>query len=351
MCLFFDKLTTMELIKILILIIISTSSFSINKNLCEQVSFNNIKKHTRERNQRNIGYCWAFAGTALLEEFLCEKDQTKCGVELSVLDFSRCQFNLGNPQGQTGGSSFIGLFCPNNARGICEEKNAPYSVATGEVCEGHSIVKGELKKIKVRDCGPASLKMMFPDIMKRVEYICKNEKGLPKEEKLLELDALMIMIYYDALPFIKKDFITRSDLKIAALNSKSSQEFIKNLYIPSQCEENRITIPEYEHDEGKLPKEKSATEKIKLLHNKLTRKQSFSLNICANKLTSSFFNTFFGGNNDECGSHELVVNAIEYRDGKCQANLKNSWGRDSELSGWIDLEDLLEQSNSYTYIK
>ena len=28
--------------------------------------------------------------------------------------------------------------------------NAPYSLATGEVCEGHSIVKGELKKIKVK---------------------------------------------------------------------------------------------------------------------------------------------------------------------------------------------------------
>ena len=83
------------------------------------------------RNQDGHGFCWAFAGTALLEEHRCLEDATTCRQMLSVLDESRCTWTMGNDEGanKTGEGNSIagGIFCGLN-EGVCRERLAHYHI-------------------------------------------------------------------------------------------------------------------------------------------------------------------------------------------------------------------------------
>ncbi len=328
------------------------NALAISKSQCEAIAFDNIKFHTEERNQENIGYCWAFAATALLEEKRCQKDPTLCHKHLSVLDVSRCTFKLGMPKNQ-GFYTDLALNCAINGGGVCNEKDAPYSNATYGVCKAMSFSPDSPNQIiysKEKNCGPKQVRMAFFDLEVAKLKIC-NDSSIPKEEKFLELQSTIYDIYTRLQPYTPEKFLKFTDLINYATTSATEDEFMAKVYIPKSCEENRATFsnmkPEFEDI-----KNLSLDQKVKYIEEHLTDKQSFSIQICSTQVSKGFWNNLFNSDEkDNCGAHEVVVNGARWRNGECQVHIKNSWGQGSPISGWQSAEIFLKTSKTMSYIK
>jgi hypothetical protein len=109
-------------------LIFSTTSFAdgvakLSEGDC--INRNYTHRFGAVRDQEDLGYCYAFAATALAEEEFCLEDSKNCGVHYSPIDASRCEFNGGR-----GGDTMYALLCMAENRGVCAEKYAPYGTET-----------------------------------------------------------------------------------------------------------------------------------------------------------------------------------------------------------------------------
>jgi hypothetical protein len=349
------------------------------------------------RDQDGHGYCWAFAATALYEEELCLESRKnkalnyKCAQKLSVLDLSRCDFSLSSDFGE-GGSIASGLECVTQKKaiyknlktikvgneadviikeishkpGICLEKYAPYyNLMSGLSGFADSI-------LGVSD--PKSLNDYF--VEKRNEC---HEAESP--QKMSELVNDVAGILKDYLP--KHDQMG-VDFKTAIQKKQLDHYFLRDILITPQCEKTRLNVNKtfdvVEEDfdrqswtEGTVSngihKQKTVvvpakTEKQKLasLVQSLKKGRSVGGSMCWNKYIkdshASYYEKIFLApgtlfDDDACGGHGVVYSGMRWNQTKnqCEVFVRNSWGADAPLDGWVEAGRLMKHTMSTTQLK
>lgn len=355
------------------------------------------------RDQNGVGYCWAFASSALVEEELCKDSQRpgytgsyKCGNQVSVLDMSRCNFRFGTKFNDgEGGNASEALECILNPQprytklnynkakrsaemnyvstphvpGVCPETVAPF----------YNLRKGIRGFIDLSSRGidaPASMN----DYLAKLNNQCQNQlAGAP-----LPTDKEVVLLHFEKI--LKKLLPLQDssgvDFKDALKAGQIQEEFLRDLFIPARCAETRnmpqrklkvesenfrgadvytqkwdgkSTISKHE----KLP-DKSVREKLSSISKAFHAGQSVAAGICYNQYVADSekdkkrkTKSLLPVSSDDCGGHALVYQGLRWSKEKnrCEILVRNSWGQGSNLSGWEDAEKTLKHTQHMSYLK
>jgi hypothetical protein len=387
------------MIKILLLLLVIPllipSLAAVTKAECPSYDYSN--RFPPVRDQDGHGYCWAFAATALYEEELCLESRKnkalnyKCGQKLSVLDLSRCDFSLSSDYGE-GGNIASGLECVtqkkaeykklkpikggaaaeesiteiNHKPGICLEKYAPYyNLMSG--------VSGFIDSI-VGVSDPKSLN----------DYFVEKRNECHEAESTQEMNELV-----NDVAGILKDYLPKHeqmgvDFKAAIRKKQLDHYFLRDILITPQCEKTRLSVnKKYEVKEEDFDRQvweegtiingvvkkktvvipaKTEKQKLAILAQNLKNGRSVGGSICWNKYIkdsrASYYEKIFlvPGTlfaDDACGGHAVVYSGMRWNQSKnqCEVFVRNSWGADAPLDGWVEAGRLMKHSMSITQLK
>jgi C1A family cysteine protease len=388
------------ILTITLLIISSYGMASITESECGNYDYSD--RFPPVRDQNGVGYCWAFASAAVMEEELClEKRQNEgsesyqCGDKLSVLDMSRCNFHIGTSYGSEGGDPAQALECvlspdayyskyslnpdkksvkatsvlQSHQKGLCLEKLAPYN----NLRKG---LKGFVDGF--RGIVDAS---SFNYTLERHNNKClkAQEKNLLTSEQMEELYEHHAKILKKLLPnheafgvdfksALKADNLTEEylhDLLLTPECQKNSIEPNKNLVVKSDyLNEQKYTSYTFDSQKGSsstehvIP-EKTLNEKSLLLRDYLKTGRSVVASICSekyladNKANNLIEKIFKKKTKSECGPHAVVYAGMKWdeKSQSCQVFVRNSWGSGSALNGWVSADRALKQTFEFTQLR
>ncbi|MBF0359392.1 MAG: hypothetical protein HQK49_00170 [Oligoflexia bacterium] len=336
------------------------------------------KHFSKTRDQGSLGTCWAFAGTALMEEYLCLKMPEYCGKELSVVDFSR-----GHSSGivtDGGSESSVFSFHREKENGICLEKDAPY-VPQCDFMELGAVSKFFAGFLSTEECLRKKLIAFYKEHQKEVNDIQRkillcNENALSKSDKIIILNEEIDQLTNYTFKALNKlvggnNFKFNIEaIKNAIKSGASTNEFIQKLFIPPSCVKNRIDefkdVQFFTSTVEEIPK----ISIFSMIQTVLASGRSVSISVCAKYFSTPFSRAkplteipqFLNQDNkEECGNHAVVIQGLQWdsKNKKCNFIIRNSWGklenylsrnyRDS-LSGNTSVERVLKSMYEFTSI-
>ena len=331
------------------------TDFKISKDAClAKGSIDYSERFGPIRDQDGHGFCWAFVGADLVSEQLCLENKKFCKVRLSVLDAARENWVLG--EDSEGGLPEHVFFAMNNG-GVCLESDAPFYESKNILC---NLFLGKNR------CFVNKIKKHASRFFKYYDwYSHPNDLSCERDPKVLkEIDILQNKInkLNKAVYFSKKDLIESLE------NSVSNPTYIlKEFFIRKECKDNRIKfsrgnaepimhelINDVDHNGDRFL---SNTQKIKTITEIMARNnRSLGLAICSNYLLGSSKREhkkykFSDNKNLNCGKHvvTLIGNRWNNKKKKCEVKVRNSWGKNSLVNGWVDAETILNTSFALNY--
>ena len=317
-----------------ILLLFSGVSFAgVSQKDCPNAD--NTKNFGPVRDQDGIGYCWAFATASLVEEDLCISKGKNCDHKpISPIDVSHCNFTLSDI-GDQGASFEAGINCVASD-GVCYEEHAPIPDAKSLKCSLFDFLG------KATECSVESLISIYDSFMSETKSlnICqKQSPSVVNKSPFIDTVKILTKILPDKA-YSRNSF---EEILIKYAQKEKSKEnlknFISDILIPKKCKDNRIKIKTKPSGIGF--KGYDSNKKISFLAERLKSGRSLLIAACAYQHPDmkSIFNVL---KSDQCGGHALIVNAMRWnaQKNKCEVHIRNSWGKNSKISGWSDVEDL-----------
>jgi hypothetical protein len=327
-------------------------SFHISAAECPDIDYRD--RFTSERDQDGNGLCWAFAGSALIEEQLCLENPDYCGEQVSVIDGHRCYWDESHGLGtKTTGAMGTKLFidCVLNG-GVCAEGDAPF-LKTDAFDSQHksnrkvvkALQKTLLAKIK-HNVYHDGCELRGGDLTKFAEDFGEIVEDL-MENMAQEYEGLDI------------------NYEKALLTAKHYTDALRGVFISDTCQKSRYFLKDKKLKTGMLYVEKVPNEnKLNVLRKILQNGSSASLGLCGQRARLGryedlFFMDKWGTSKEEfeadvrktrCGEHAVVVNGMRMKDGRCQIHIRNSWGVGSGLGGWEDAETIMSHTITTEFI-
>lgn len=305
------------------------------------------------RDQDGHGYCWAFTAAALLEEQACIQDAKLCKKNLSPIDASGCSYQLYNTKVSEGGASkrdeggdpMAALRCSLD-RGICSEEDAPYFVnakLSASVCgkaEGQALTQEQLD-----ECLQHRLVQIFEEFKKiRPQNLCALAGSCRADRVVDALSESTRKTLEESIQTLQSilptDSVDKTGLTYGFLYSSSAKDFSKQIRIPQKCTMNRHRfLPEKSLEARLVDFFESKLENKKDQIKKAIQKKSVGLGVCianGSKLVPC--------KNKKGVNHALVVNGLRWNKekNKCEISVRNSWGEDSPVHGWMDFDVIAE---------
>jgi len=325
----------------LLFLLTSSQSFAHNMSQCPNV---NLSSHFGpDRDQDGHGYCWAFAGAALLEEDLCLRDKALCGKSVSPLDISHCSFGLQNSLSSVkhifdGWETSEALKCARTD-GVCLEQFAPYTRSVKSLrCHIEDFFSyGE-------NCVNEQLVDLFRQFKKDLKDCLKCREKNPPLEIREKLNSTVEAIQR----LVPENTRNGVDVKSVLFSAENERDYLMKISITPQCIGNRFSFRNFEVRDKSFSvdrqiKGESADDKILLIGEVLKSGRSVSLSICTGKMKDA---------RRECGAtHALIANGMRWNVGKCEINLKNSWGRGAQFHGWHDAQAIMNAATEIIYLK
>ena len=302
-------------------------AITMDKQDCPE--FDNTKNFGPVRDQGHQGLCWTFQAAALAEENLCMQDHDLCGKWVSPYDVGRNYLNLlredyyyNEAKGEyvqinDGGNGKTALDSIS-AEGVCEDTHAPYLAFSA--IRGDSIDQNE------------TIAAIFEDFYKeKLELIKKNQKDkLPqvRDEAIHELSK-----YLDA------NHLDGKNLALIFDSSMSKSDFLRKLVITKSCRENRQKLSPFKIQEEYFTGDKGPEDTTLQFMNFIrdAKKAGVSVGIA---LDMKYM--MVGNPGNSTGKHGIVIDGTHYHEKKrqCLVHVRNSWGEDSNLQGWLDFKHL-----------
>jgi hypothetical protein len=345
--------------KVILIWLLAFSIFSSTytaESACPSYDF--TERFTPLRDQDGTGLCWAFAGSALVEEQLCLENAELCGQQVSVIDGHRCYWN--EEQGlatKKTGASLTSLYTMCALRyGVCTEDDSPFieTDSFGSLDHTNATVVRALRSTLL-------LKMKYGVTTKEGCQI-QAEGNL---ENFLEDFAKVVDKLIDRMP---KEFENLDiDYKDALLSSGHYTEALRSVFINRTCQNNRIYSQKQKSAKPVFMKVEGAPmdSRLKMLLNSFKNGKSASLGLCGQRARRDryedliFLDKMFTNKEEydikteetRCGDHSVVANGVRFKDGRCQIHIRNSWGSGSGLGGWEDAENILQHTKTIEYIR
>lgn len=301
-----------------------------------------------ERDQDGNGLCWAFAGSALIEEQLCLENKENCGQQVSVIDGHRCYWDSEHGLGtKTTGGMGTKLYTECVMQGgVCAEEDAPF-LKTDAFASQHQSNRMVVKALQSTLLAKIRNGIYIEDCHIKGGNVTKFTKEFGKiVEKLMKQ---MAQEYEDLDINYEK----------ALLNAHHFTDALKGVFISDTCQQRRFFLKDKDLKTGYLYVEKApVANKLKALAKILKHGSSASLGLCGQRARLGryedlFFMEKWGTSKEEfeakvkktrCGEHAVVVNGMRMKDGRCQIHIRNSWGAGSGLGGWEDAKSILKQT-------
>ncbi|OIQ16420.1 MAG: hypothetical protein BM556_14860 [Bacteriovorax sp. MedPE-SWde] len=344
--------------KFIIIIIFCINSNALTKEQCPSINYED--RFTPTRDQDGNGLCWAFSGSALIEEQFCIESPEKCGKEqVSIIDGHRCFWNqsqgLGTRKTAAAGSGYFTDCVINN--GVCLEENAPFM----ETIERKGESQNKYNRLVARALRSTSRAKDKYEIVTHNGCIdiSKGQINSFLEDFGKITNSLIqdMSIYYGRLNI---------NYEKALLSSKHYTDALKGIFITQDCKENRQFLktnnirPRIKFIEFKTP-----NKKFTMLKERLMKGRSVSIGLCGQRARNDrfedlFFMSSWGTTKEEyekkvensrCGNHSVVVNGMKFKNGRCLINIRNSWGEGSGLEGWEDAENILKHTKTLEYLE
>jgi hypothetical protein len=319
---------------------------------CPEIDYRD--RFTSLRDQSGNGLCWAFAGSALIEEQMCLEDPENCDKQVSVIDGHRCYWDSKHGLATKSTGAFAtGLYtkCALD-NGVCSEEDSPFVTnrydtqdrANGIVVQ--ALQKTLLAKIKYGIETRDGCIVRGGDISKFTEDFGKIVKHLIKN---MADEYLDLNINYEK----------------ALLSAGHYTDALKGIFISEDCRQSRFYLKNNNLKPvitviDKLPYQK----KLNSLITSLQTGRSSSIGLCGRRARKDrfedlFFMSQWGTTKEEyeaevkqseCGAHSVIANGMRMKDGRCQIHIRNSWGSGSGLEGWEDAENILNHSLTLEYL-
>lgn len=308
-------------------------------------NIDNTKNFGPVRDQDGIGYCWAFAQAALVEEEVCISKGDKCDHKpISPIDISHCDFTLSDKNNQ-GNTLYAGLNCALT-EGACFEELAPIPDAKNLKCRVSDFVGfGAL-------CSSETLNTIYDNFKDKTKdlNVCQDIKIIDfTKNPFLETLNILSQLFPEK-PYSRSSF---EEILIKYSKKDKSNEnknkFLSDILIQNACRENRIKIKrsvKYENIDNK-----STDSKVFDFARLLSRKRSLVAGICSHKYP--VFKHLLSNPEESCGGHAVVINGMRWNSelNKCEVHIRNSWGENSLISGWSDANTTAYMTHGVSYFK
>lgn len=283
------------------------------------------------RPQHNTSYCYAFAATALLEQFRCSKLAMGCVADdrlspldaLAITNYGSGTFAAMQAPGQAlaGGYPFETLVKVSRLRpasGLFRESCAPFDAAVnaGARRNGGQVIDP-----------PWRIFRLVHD-----EYMVQYQLGRAGECTQPIADFLKQAV----------ELQTSAEDIAQALQRREFTFFLKDAVVPKKCENERAAIPPFKPERissGEFGKVAAKADEL------LAAKRPFNLSLCHEKNMARF-----------CGPHALVI--AGKRTLCCNGVCKEQWkvvdsagafqGRDIDADGWVDRASVMERAEGLT---
>lgn len=293
------------------------------------------------QDQDGHGLCWAFAASALLSEEACLRDSKYCKKNLSPLDISSCDKTL--LAKNEGRSISFGLMC-GQEKGVCYEKDFSFANQGNLLC-------GVMNK------GPRCIHQKLADLY--VSYQSRDffEAGTClNEQKSNEFETFVNQFQQILQKSPSRAEITSLEVEelLKDTKIKNWKNFLYKALKNEQCEKERVDFSNIDPDKifsvTLLKNDRPLEEKVDQVREMLAKGKSVGYTFCADR-TQSFFAKLFNNPSNECGPHTAVITGMRWKNGRCELNLRNSWGKGASLNGWIAAKKLLEHSQGIQQIE
>lgn len=330
--------------------VMSLSHATISQSEC--VQFDNTQKMGPTRDQRTNGLCWAFAGTALMEEEMCFQNPSLCGKSLSPLDASRCEWSLGKQN--EGGLTRYAVNCALQ-NGICLEKDAPYAKKADM-----NLSCTKQKAEDISPCADTQTQQAYQDFLAQQQLQIKPNTNT---------SCLTISDPSSLMSFMVPNMKATKGLTCTEKDHTLSAEalFMKNTLIPKTCQNNRFKVQGADQLKGvhktfpgghENPDKTPVSEKYKMMSKIMkSNNRSVALSVCLNKVSPEL-SKIYGTSDSSCSGHAVVAAGSRWKNGKCEIFVKNSWGDveaespiAGQMQGWVDAENVLKATYELEYIK
>lgn len=321
----------------------------------ECVNFDHTQKMGPIRDQREVGVCWAFAGTALLEEEACREYPHLCGKNLSPLDAARCDWPLGKKE--QGGFIHQGVDCALQ-NGICLEENAPYNemVDLNLTCT-KPLPPEDTKKKHHPHCADINTQREYQDFLSdfnnhKIEFQCT--------EPHQGTNALAAFIS-------SHDDIADETLRREKDHKLSAEGlFRKKMLITPKCENQRHKLGQgqklithhktFSGGVKNITKTPAKNKYHQLANIFQQNNRSAALSVCLNKISPELA-LLFAPEENNCSGHGIVANGSKWIDGECKIHIKNSWGMvpkgnpvKGQLDGWVSAKKVMDATFQMDFI-
>jgi hypothetical protein len=286
------------------------------------------------RDQETDGICHVAAASTLMTQHL--HSTGKKNFQPSWLDAMNCgeQFQIPN----NGGIPAHNLDCMIR-KGVCSEESAPYSsrVELNRPCTG------DKNKFGQKYCAP-----------KELVNKCRNAECLPENptEKNYALNSILGF----------EDYKSTQDSKMAP-----QMMCLRDHLIGEKCKNNREKFDPSLKSRVKKLENETVSDKRDFICNRLKENKSMVLGLCLNHVDIDDVQAMFGnylkrspaqssgdknGKLSDCqGAHAVVVAGSRMnKNGKQELYIRNSWGKDAPLEGWVEAEKIYPAMESATYL-
>ncbi|WPU63424.1 C1 family peptidase [Peredibacter starrii] len=326
---------------LILIVLISLPCFSkdIDQSACPNFDYSD--RFGPVQDQDGHGLCWAFASSALLSEDACLRDKNNCGINISPLDVSSCRKTL--LAKNEGRSISMGLQCAQS-NGACFEKDFSFVTQGSALCG-------------LSNTGPRCIHEKLRDLYKEYQALQITLENCQEEANAKKLNK-----FVDEFKDLLKRSISRTDVTDETVKAllldpkiKDWSSFLYSALKNERCATDRI---DYSHiDQSKLynmtiikdMKEKVPLEKkVELVKTMLQKGRSIGYTFCANESLPGLSGLLVSGS---CGSHAVVINGMRWHKGECQLNIRNSWGKNGPLHGWISAKKILKHSTGLQQIE
>ncbi|WP_408096483.1 C1 family peptidase [Peredibacter sp. HCB2-198] len=318
-------------------VLISFSSFSqdIDQTSCPNIDYSD--RFGPVQDQDGHGLCWAFASSALLSEDACLRDKNYCGVNISPLDVSSCQKSL--LAKNEGRSISQGLQCAQS-NGACFEKDFSFITQGSILCS-------------LSNTGPRCIHEKLKDLYQEYQTTQITPENCQEEANAKKLNK-----FVDEFRDLLKRSVSRNDISDEAVKTllldpkiKNWSSFLYSALKNERCAAERIDYSNIDQSKiynmtvikGKVPLEK----KVEHVKTMLEKGRSIGYTFCANETLPGLSGLIASGT---CGSHAVVINGMRWHKGECQLNIRNSWGKNGPLHGWISAKKILKHSTGLQQI-
>lgn len=325
----------------------SFADLSLTREDCPSIDYSN-NFNNRERDQDGHNVCWGFVAAGLLEEELCLSDSAKCGVALSVLDTMRSNWSLGASNEMRDVEKAVEYGIKN---GVCPEESAPFQEGNTLLCRFLELTRNRGVK-----CLTNKLKDLYETFSPKIyedSEVCTNNLPMPASD--------MISYLYQVSQISDSLNLEEGEAMEALMSSKEEADYLKQMLVPNACKNTRLNFTGAGQREattnflvdtsGSRVSQHNLKEKFLKVKSILQNGRSLGLGLCSKELKAILKGdkaptNIFNPLDKTCGNHGLIIQGMRWNQNKntCELKVKNSWGDDSLIQGWIGANEILSTS-------